>query len=1067
MGSFPPTLAYSTGESLTISPQDTNMTNVTQPTAAQVAPVAKAGTPKKASSSGVASRPVGRPPLLGKPTGARRGRPPRNPRPPPEAANSSSTSNSLSYPAPAPGVIARPPLQPPLSGATHSFPASNPLAGSALRHGWTPSLTVQKQQALLTRAMQVSQAQSATNFTPFHALLQMGFLFVRHAQLPAMPSASLSDGVVLRLDEASSLGVLPPQLVSKTRMPMAGMSSSTSTMVHGVSSKSGTAVGSLPANSSSTFASPMSSTVPTTQSHHGQSGSTSSFIDVNTAPLASSSGWPELPTYLPGHAFVDGGAPPAKSAVDMPVTTQNTRLTKLPSTEPVDPKVWKPMSPKTKRELRATMESDAAFSTRKARQDKAMDTELYMRVSNLMQPSRPLPWWERSRAMDTSSSPHTGSLQIIFPAQRQRHWEHLGLQGMRTRLSLKGENAKRVSSLPETLVPIRLDLEHEPFKLRDTFLWNAVEDETSLDLFAASICEDLGVPPKVFMELIKVAVQSQVNEYATNMALRMSDNAEDDENTDGGGHLNEAAASIWLRLRERVLNQSTKHMPGTMEPVAENHDTPEASYLEDTENMPDNKIPDELRVLIKIDILVGGTHLIDQFEWDLLARHSHDAETFAATFAAELGLAGEFKTAIAHSIREQATNYLRALAVLGYPFNQLASLDEDIRACFLPAVSPSLISRPHESLDAYTPKLIQLNSTEVLHLEREHERESRRKRRQTKGRRGTQNVDIEPQRTIRSLPLYGFQGAMPEMERPQPARRAAAAAAASLASGSSTAPHELSPGVDESSVFLPSTKRIKHDWYDMYFRYPGGLGSESEAGRTQPSTSSALDTMASSTTAKAPTLGTHPDPTFAPTPSLASRHVRPEDLERQHPTMHDGVWHCANCGMPGYLDAARRKGPAGEKTLCGPCGKYYHRHRRMPSVLYSRDPAHHSKKPRESTPVLDASALTHEQDVSLTESEQDTQGPPPLWLVHAVDACRSKYKNDRFLIQMRARPPDAIPDGDLWRIKCLDCPGKVYKPGPGESLANFEIHLKNRSHRLAVSRRLGGDDDLEFLVKSN
>ena len=171
--------------------------------------------------------------------------------------------------------------------------------------------------------------------------------------------------------------------------------------------------------------------------------------------------------------------------------------------------------------------------------------------------------------------------------------------------------------------------------------------------------------------------------------------------------------------------------------------------------------------------------------------------------------------------------------------------------------------------------------------------------------------------------------------------------------------------------------------------------------------------------------------------------------------------------MPGYLDAARRKGPAGEKTLCGPCGKYYHRHRRMPSVLYSRDPAHHSKKPRESTPVLDASALTHEQDVSLTESDQDTQGPPPLWLVHAVDACRSKYKNDRFLIQMRARPPDAIPDGDLWRIKCLDCPGKVYKPGPGESLANFEIHLKNRSHRLAVSRRLGGDDDLEFLVKSN
>ena len=40
------------------------------------------------------------------------------------------------------------------------------------------------------------------------------------------------------------------------------------------------------------------------------------------------------------------------------------------------------------------------------------------------------------------------------------------------------------------------------------------------------------------------------------------------------------------------------------------------------------------------------------------------------------------------------------------------------------------------------------------------------------------------------------------------------------------------------------------------------------------------------------------------------------------------------------------------------------------------------------------------------------------------------------------------------RIKCLDCPGKLYTPGPETGVNNFEVHLKNRIHREKVERRV-------------
>lgn len=42
----------------------------------------------------------------------------------------------------------------------------------------------------------------------------------------------------------------------------------------------------------------------------------------------------------------------------------------------------------------------------------------------------------------------------------------------------------------------------------------------------------------------------------------------------------------------------------------------------------------------------------------------------------------------------------------------------------------------------------------------------------------------------------------------------------------------------------------------------------------------------------------------------------------------------------------------------------------------------------------------------------------------------------------------------LPRIRCHDCPGKLYTPGPGMTVDNFEVHLRNRQHKERVDDRV-------------
>lgn len=100
------------------------------------------------------------------------------------------------------------------------------------------------------------------------------------------------------------------------------------------------------------------------------------------------------------------------------------------------------------------------------------------------------------------------------------------------------------------------------------------------------------------------------------------------------------------------------------------------------------------------------------------------------------------------------------------------------------------------------------------------------------------------------------------------------------------------------------------------------------------------------------------------------------------------------------------------------------------------------------------------------------QPPPPEWLTKALKDLQALYPYDSFEALMRYCPvnpatgqpiapqpnqplPPDTPYAFLPRVKCRDCPGKLYSPGADMTVSNFEIHLKNKMHREKVNARCG------------
>lgn len=288
---------------------------------------------------------------------------------------------------------------------------------------------------------------------------------------------------------------------------------------------------------------------------------------------------------------------------------------------------------------------------------------------------------------------HTDSKPgLLYPTQKPR----LGHKKTAP-LKIKRKDMKQQAEQLEELVPIRLDVEWDKIKLRDTFTWNM---------------HDRVVPPKLFV----------------------------DQMVEDLGLMQPVAEPVADQIMHQLREQLTDFYPHVyIEEDALDPELPYSAYKND-----------EMRILIKLNITIGPLTLVDQFEWEI-NNPLNSPEEFARSMTTELSLSGEFTTAIAHCIREQSQLFMRSLYIVGHPFDGRPLEDADLVAAFLPTPLPSVF-RPQQQAKEYAPYLYELNDADLERNELVFSREQRRQKRSVNRRGGPTLPDLkERQRTIRTL----------------------------------------------------------------------------------------------------------------------------------------------------------------------------------------------------------------------------------------------------------------------------------------------------------------------------
>ncbi|KAJ3413795.1 Chromatin structure remodeling complex protein sfh1 [Chytridiales sp. JEL 0842] len=100
-----------------------------------------------------------------------------------------------------------------------------------------------------------------------------------------------------------------------------------------------------------------------------------------------------------------------------------------------------------------------------------------------------------------------GQVKVV---QRRRALRKTKHDYLRSSLPYFREQAAQVL---ENLVPIKLDLEIESYKIRDHFMWNLKEKFLTPEKFAELMCEDLSLPYQAVGPLIVDSMKAQIQEH--------------------------------------------------------------------------------------------------------------------------------------------------------------------------------------------------------------------------------------------------------------------------------------------------------------------------------------------------------------------------------------------------------------------------------------------------------------------------------------------------------------------------------------------------------------------------
>lgn len=307
------------------------------------------------------------------------------------------------------------------------------------------------------------------------------------------------------------------------------------------------------------------------------------------------------------------------------------------------------------------------------------------------------PWFPPSRLYGEGYSGYGNGRTEIGAAAELLYYKPAPNKRQTPPLKWKRKDMKHQAEQHEELVPMRLDVDYDKIKLRDTFTWNLHERIVSPLIFSMQLIEDMG--------------------------LKLP-----------------AAQPVLDEVLKQVREQLNDFYP----------------FVFSDEDALDPELPysawknDEMRILVKLNITIGQHTLVDQFEWEI-NNPLNSPEEFAASMSKDLALSGEFTTAIAHCIREQTQLFTRSLYSIGHPFDGRPIEDPDLVAAFLPSPLPSVF-RPQQQAKDYAPYMYELSEADLERNELVFSREQRRQKRSINRRGGPTLPDLkERQRTIRTL----------------------------------------------------------------------------------------------------------------------------------------------------------------------------------------------------------------------------------------------------------------------------------------------------------------------------